>query len=575
LITQLNRADINKEVDSILKELSSITDDKIKKICNRFFDLIEVLASENDKLTVERQQFKDEVNLLKGEQGKPDIKPNKRNKKDLSSEQERGNKGSKKDDDSEDSNENKEQNFRKKKRNRQSKLDKIKIDRKEQCKLDKSILPADAINKGPTYTVIQDIKIVTDNVEYCRETYYSPSLKKTFLAPLPKGIEGKGEFGIGIRSLIPLFKSECHLSESSILTFFKNFDIQISSAYISNQWTKGYEHFNQEKKDIVRAGIASGSYHQIDDTSARVNGNNHYTHVLCNPYYSAFFTTERKDRLTVLDVFRNFAPREFIYNKDAIDLLDGFNFSKKLMTKIDEIFEKNTFINDDDFEQQLTTLELKSRKERQVKEACAIAAYKIQTAIPVIGSLICDDAPQFKLLTKTLGLCWVHDGRHYKKLNPILNENKLILDDFLGNYWEFYHKLKAYKISPTPQDKDVLYMAFDTLFSTTTDYKELNVRIAKTLAKRTELLACLEQPELPLHNNASELGARVQARVRDVSLHTISDEGTEIKDSMMTISQTAKKLKVGTYKYIWDKVSEEFKLPSLAEQVYKKSQELT
>jgi hypothetical protein len=48
----------------------------------------------------------------------------------------------------------------------------------------------------------------------------------------------------------------------------------------------------------------------------------------------------------------------------------------------------------------------------------------------------------------------------------------------------------------------------------------LNERIAKTLVKRAELLVSLEQPQLPLHNNASELAARVQARARDVSLHT-------------------------------------------------------
>jgi hypothetical protein len=100
----------------------------------------------------------------------------------------------------------------------------------------------------------------------------------------------------------------------------------------------------------------------------------------------------------------------------------------------------------------------------------------------------------------------------------------------------------------------------------------LNDRIAKTLAKRSELLACLKQPELPLHNNASELAARVQARARDVSLHTKSEAGTKIKDSLMTISQTAKKLGVSTYKYILDRVSGEFRLPSLAELILQKSQ---
>ena len=35
-------------------------------------------------------------------------------------------------------------------------------------------------------------------------------------------------------------------------------------------------------------------------------------------------------------------------------------------------------------------------------------------------TLVCDDAPQFKLLTEELALCWVHEGRHYKKLNPLV-----------------------------------------------------------------------------------------------------------------------------------------------------------
>jgi hypothetical protein len=33
------------------------------------------------------------------------------------------------------------------------------------------------------------------------------------------------------------------------------------------------------------------------------------------------------------------------------------------------------------------------------------------------------------------------------------------------------------------------------------------------------LLTVLEHPQVPLHNNQSELGTRVSARRRDVSLH--------------------------------------------------------
>lgn len=561
----MDKKAVNEVVDSLKEETATIGDPQIKKIFTGLFDLVELLASENEKLTVENQQLKNEVNELKGEQGKPDVKPNKRNATDISSEKER--KDGKPGDDGKAS-----EDSRKKKRNRKPKLPDIKIDREHKCEIDQSTLPSDVINKGFTDTIIVDIKIVTDNVRYRRETYYSPSQGKTFIAPLPVGVAGKGEFGVGVRSLIPLFKSECHLPESAILTFFKNFGIKTSAAYLSKQWTDGYENFNQEKEDIVTAGIANGSYQQIDDTGARVNGNNHYTHVLCNPYYSAFFTTERKDRLTVLDIFRNFAPREFIYNDYAIGLLEGFKLPQKCRKLIDQHFDKNKMINERDFDTSLMPIKLGSLQQRRVKEACAIAAYRTQTAIPIIGTLISDDAPQFKLLTETLGLCWVHDGRHYKKLNPIITDNKRILDEFLTQYWAFYRKLNDYKATQSTDEKKALYKAFDTLFATKTEYGQLNERIAKTLVKRAELLVSLEQPQLPLHNNASELAARVQARARDVSLHTKSAAGTKIKDSLMTISQTAKKLGVNTYEYILDRVSCEFKLPSLAELIQQKSQ---
>jgi len=153
-------------------------------------------------------------------------------------------------------------------------------------------LPEDAQRKGYSDLVIQDIKIVTDNVKYRRKIYYSPSTGKTYLGKLPADVAGKGEYGVGVRSLIPLLKSECHLSESCILGFFQNFGIEVSSAYISNQWTKGYDDFHQEKFAIFEAGLSSTTYQQIDDTSARVKGQNHYTQIVCNPFYSAYFTTE-------------------------------------------------------------------------------------------------------------------------------------------------------------------------------------------------------------------------------------------------------------------------------------------
>jgi hypothetical protein len=85
----------------------------------------------------------------------------------------------------------------------------------------------------------------------------------------------------------------------------------------------------------------------------------------------------------------------------------------------------------------------------------------------------------------------------------------------------------------------------------------------------------LEQPSVPLHNNAAELGPRAQARVRDVSFQTRSEAGTLIKDTFMTINQTTKKLGVSFYDYIYDSVSEQFALPSLADLIIEKTQPMS
>ena len=173
-----------------------------------------------------------------------------------------------------------------------------------------------------------------------------------------------------------------------------------------------------------------------------------------------------------------------------------------------------------------------------------------------------------------MGLCWVHDGRHYKKLKPIVPIHQSALTDFRNRYWAYYTELLKFKREPTLEKKLSLAIEFTELFSTTTGYEDLDDRIAKTLAKNSELLLVLDFPQLPLHNNEAELGARVQARVRDVSYQTRSDSGTKIKDTFMTLNQTAKKLGVSFYDYVHDRVTGLFKLPSLADLIIQKAQPL-
>ena len=128
---------------------------------------------------------------------------------------------------------------------------------------------------------------------------------------------------------------------------------------------------------------------------------------------------------------------------------------------------------------------------KRILEFVVVAAYHGQMEFPIIQLFICDDAKQFKILTRELSLCWVHDGRHYKKLSPFIPYHRRLVGDFLELYWEFYDRLLEYKKDSTAKLKAELDKDFDVLFSTTTNYDALDERIAKTKAKKLSLLMVL------------------------------------------------------------------------------------
>ena len=141
------------------------------------------------------------------------------------------------------------------------------------------------------------------------------------------------------------------------------------------------------------------------------------------------------------------------------------------------------------------------------------------------------------------------------------------LDAFQDRFWSYYASLQDYRAGPTEALAAKLRLEFDALFSTRTGYEALDDRITKTESKRDELLTVLSEPSVPLHNNASELGARVSARRRDVSLHSRSERGVRAMDIFTTLVQTSKKLGLSASAYLRDRLSGSFELPTLAQSI--------
>lgn len=511
------------------------------------FNLVEDLKTENRKLQEENQRLRDENNRLKGEQGKPDIKPNKRQsesaKSDHSSEAERR----------------KPQDWHK-----SHKLESIQIDRQQVLTVERTQLPPDAELKGYEEVVVQDILIQTDNILFRKEKYYSRAERKTYLAELPAGYQG--QFGPGIKSLAIVQYFACNMSEPKILEFFSHFGIQISAGELSNLLIKEQPGLHAEKDAIYEAGLRSSPWQHIDDTGTRVNGDNQHCHVVCNPLYTAYFTKAKKDRLTVLDILRNCQERTFRLNLETEDFLQVFGLSERVV-RILQGFPQDQDLSEGEFLGLLDAYlpNLGSQRRGHILEAVGVATYYTQGEWPVIKLLLCDDAPQFHRLTERLALCWVHEGRHYKKLEPYVPHHRRLLGDFLEKFWQFYDQLLSYRQSPNAQDKRRLSGKFDTLFSMVTGYKALDERIEKTQLKKSSLLVVLDHPEIPLHNNPAELGARMRVRKRDVSFGPRTLDGAKAWDTFMTIAATAKKLGVSFYRYIHDRISGAYEMPNLAD----------
>jgi len=251
-------------------------------------NVLEALCKVVLSLKQENQEFKDEINRLKGEKGKPDIKANTK----------------KKDDDDANTRDKMESGV-KKKWTKSSKIDQLKIDKEEIITLDTTLLPPDIEFKGYREVIIQDIEIRTNNVLYKLQQYYSPSEHKTYTAELYPSLQNTA-FGPGVKALASTLYFENRVTENKIASFLNANGMKISEGTVSNILIhEKAEECSRERKEIFTAGLQSSTYQQIDDTGMRVAGKNAYATIVCNDYYSAFFINPKKNRETVKKILYN------------------------------------------------------------------------------------------------------------------------------------------------------------------------------------------------------------------------------------------------------------------------------
>jgi hypothetical protein len=505
--------------------------------------VIERLVSRVRALEEALGQARDEINRLKGEQGRPVGLGKKRQRVDQSSERER-------------------RELPRAWRKR-AKVPEIVIDRQVECRLDPADRPADARLKDHVAVTVQDLVWRTDNVRFRCERWSAKSTGKTYQAPLPPGYEG--EFGPGLKALALTLGYSANVGQAQIRRLFGSMGVEVSAGYVAGLLTNT-EEFAAQAQAVGVAGLACDGYAHIDVTPTRVAGVEQECHVLGNTAFVYYHTDLFRDRQAALRTLQLGAPSTFQVNAVAWTFLSlGATLAASTREVLETVPADRRFTQAEWSTWLDTHLPWLGPQQRQrLADAAAIGAYQAQTTVPIVATLVCDDAPTFKGLTDDLALCWVHEGRHYKKLTPAITSHRALLDSFLTDFWAYYRRLRASQRTASPAPT-ALAADFDTLFSRRTGYADLDDRIAKTKAKRRHLLRVLDKPYLPLTNNPAELAARRRVRKRDVSFGARSTAGIRAWDVFHTLIGTAQLLGLNVLHYFQDHFSRAGRLPPLAD----------
>lgn len=533
-MTQPNLDDLLTGLD-----LTAVTDPEARQIIVVLLNVIEIQRTEIRQLKQDNQALRDEINRLKGEQGKPHIPPGppKGFGTPHHSEKER---------------------TRPRPHNKARKVDQLVVEREVKLEVPPQLLSEDALFKGYQSVVVQDLHLSRANVRFLKAKYYAPSTRTTTLAALPAGYSG--QFGPTLKAFVLQMYYGCQVSLARLHRLVEHLGIEISRGQLATLLNTGHQNFHTEMQQVWQAGLASSPYQHYDHTGARVGGQNWSTHVLGNRFYSQLVTRKSHSRLAVLEVLMAGHPLTLVVDAQAVEHMQSFGVPQ---SKIAQVQARCPGGYGSLEQLQAALPKLGTQHTARVLEAVMKSAYQKHPLR--VDILVSDDAPEFKNVTDTLALCWVHEGRHYKKLTPTLAVHQQAVAKFAQQFWKYYHKLKAYQRAPDASQVEALRQEFEQLFSTETGYWELDDRIKRTRAHQAHLLVGLYQPQVPLENNEAERSCRVMVSKREVSGGSKGEKGSKAWDTFLSLLLSCQKLGVSYFDYLYDRIAQAGQIAPLAD----------
>jgi len=517
--------------------LPNISDEEKIPVVLQLIEIIEQISVVNQQQAEEIQLLKDEIARLKDQKPKPNIKPSKLEKVPEDKEK-------------------KDSSGKRPGSDKRSKTAEIII-HKTISIAPEYIPPGSTFRENQPYTVV-GIKIEPYNVRYLLERWETPD-GNYIVGKLPPEVQG--HYNAELKRYILYQYFQCHVTQPLLLEQLLEWEVEISSGQLNRILIEDKDIFHFEKDEILSAGLKVSNYVNVDDTGARHDGKNGYCTHIGNELFTWFRSTDSKSRINFLELLRA-GQKDYVINEDALEYMNNQGLAKSIVHLLQDHCRKQ-FADITEWEAHLKELQIVNHRHIKIATEGALIGSILYNGLPRSLVIVSDDAGQFNVFNHAL--CWIHAERLINKLIAPSEEKRKILEDVKEQIWDFYAKLKDYKVSPDETKRIQLQERFREIFTQKTEFQMLNLAIGRLYENRDELLLVLDRPEIPLHNNLSENDIREYVKRRKISGSTRSELGRQCRDTFTSLKKTCRKLGVSFWKYLLDRISNTNEIPRLPE----------
>ncbi len=432
-------------------------------------------------------------------------------------------------------------------------------------KVEPKEIPEGSVFKEYREYDVQEISMKRANIRFKLKAYVTPE-GKMVVGEVPPKYRG-GHFGPELRRYVLYQHWQCRVPQGLICEQLMEWGIDISVGQVNRLIVEKAEEFEGEQQAVLKAGLETADYIQVDDTTARHQGKNGVCTMVSHPSFTHFESSNSKSRENFLKVLQG-RERHYLLNGESKAYLEGRLSVKNLgfLSFSDQVLAESP----EAWESYLSGLGLTQDKAiKAVTEAALLGGLLAQGFNPLMR-LLSDGAQQFKLFQH--GLCWVHAERPLRKLEGDSDLQRDNLTAMRTELWDFYKRLKGFCQEPSQVLKALLSADFDKTFGQVLeDHPGLNQVLAQFRSYRSELLLVLDFPTLPLHNNAAETDIREFVIRRKISGGTRSSLGRRARDIFVGLKKTCRKLDVPFWHFLGSRLTFDPDIPPLHELIRRKN----